>query len=63
VYVCQCAAVTEREISDAIDAGADTIEAVDCATGAGAGCGTCHDSIEAMLVACGGCPRLSLVVA
>jgi bacterioferritin-associated ferredoxin len=63
VYVCQCAAVTEREIADAVEAGADTLGAVSCETGAGAGCGTCHESIEAILVACAGHPRLSLVVA
>jgi bacterioferritin-associated ferredoxin len=63
VFVCQCAAVTERDIADAVAAGADTVGEVSIETGAGAGCGTCHESIEAILLACGGCPRLSLVVA
>jgi NAD(P)H-nitrite reductase large subunit len=63
MYVCQCSAVTQREVAAAIDAGADTLSAVEHETHAGIGCGGCHESIEAMIAErCGHCPRLSLVV-
>jgi NAD(P)H-nitrite reductase large subunit len=62
VFVCQCAAVTDRDITDAIDSGAVTVDAVGHETSAGTGCGSCHDSIEAIISQrCGQCPRLSLV--
>jgi bacterioferritin-associated ferredoxin len=64
VFVCHCAAVTDAVIADAADSGADTVTAVGLATGAGTGCGGCHDSIEAILAERGArCPRLALVVA
>jgi bacterioferritin-associated ferredoxin len=64
VFVCHCAAVTDREIASAVDAGADTVSDVGYDTGAGTGCGGCHETIEAIIAErCAGCPRLTLAVA
>jgi bacterioferritin-associated ferredoxin len=64
MFVCQCKAVTEHDIADAVDAGADSVDAVGDETGAGTGCGGCHESIEAILAERGvRCPRLTLAVA
>ena len=64
MFACICHAVTSDEVSAAIDGGAATVEAVGHATGAGTGCGTCQDRIEAMI---GGrarqCPLAALKVA
>jgi bacterioferritin-associated ferredoxin len=62
VFVCQCTAVTDRDIAEAVDSGAVTVDAVGHETGAGTGCGSCHDSIEAIISERRGqCPRLTLV--
>jgi bacterioferritin-associated ferredoxin len=45
VYACICHAVTETELSDAIDGGASTEEEVGNVCGAGTGCGSCLDRI------------------
>lgn len=64
MYACICKAVTVYEIEDAIDAGADTIEAIGCATRAGTNCTTCHDHLDEIIEAkCGSCPLASLAVA
>jgi bacterioferritin-associated ferredoxin len=58
VFVCHCEVVTDREIARAVDDGADTVQAVGFETGAGTGCGGCHESIEAIIAdRCGACPR------
>jgi len=49
MYVCVCRAVTEENVKAAIDAGADTVEAVTGACCAGDDCGTCHEAIEQMI--------------
>ena len=41
MYVCHCRAVTDREIRAAIDAGAQTIPALNEACGAGGRCRGC----------------------
>jgi bacterioferritin-associated ferredoxin len=62
VYVCFCEAVTSREVEDAVDHGAETIEGIGEATLAGTGCGGCHPTLEAILESrCVGCPRLVAV--
>jgi bacterioferritin-associated ferredoxin len=64
VFVCHCAAVTDREIAAAVDDGADTVADVGYQTDAGTGCGGCHESIEAIISErCLACPRLTLAVA
>ena len=49
MYVCVCRAVTEQEVKSAIDAGADTVQAVTRACCAGDDCGACHGAIEALI--------------
>ncbi len=51
MYVCICRAVTEETVKAAIDAGADTVEAVTGACCAGDDCGSCHQVIEDMIEA------------
>lgn len=63
MYVCQCEVVTDLEVERAVEAGAGTVAEVGDHTGAGTNCGTCHESIEAILDRCAGCPRLVLVAA
>jgi bacterioferritin-associated ferredoxin len=49
MYVCVCRAVSDFQVKTAIDAGADSVEAViqDCC--AGEDCGACHGAIEALI--------------
>ena len=49
MYVCICEAVTEDDVTLAVLAGADTVDAVTAATDAGSCCGTCYPAIEAVL--------------
>jgi bacterioferritin-associated ferredoxin len=49
MYVCICRAVTEENVRAAIDAGAETVEAVTAACCAGDDCGACHEVIEGMI--------------
>lgn len=50
MQVCHCLAVNDRRIADEIVAGALDIEDVAARCGAGARCGGCHPTIEALLV-------------
>jgi bacterioferritin-associated ferredoxin len=64
MYACICKAVTVDEVTAAIDAGADTIEAVGAATAAGTTCRSCHDHLDEILESrCGSCPLAVLAVA
>lgn len=47
--ICQCEVVRERTIAKVIRQGADTVEAVQAACGAGTMCGGCIPSIEALI--------------
>lgn len=64
MYVCVCLAVTESEVSTAIENGATTRDAVTRACRAGGDCGACHGMIETMIedhledMACA-CPGLA----
>jgi bacterioferritin-associated ferredoxin len=49
VYACICAAVTDAAVGEAISQGARTPEAIGTATGAGTGCGSCHDHLCDMI--------------
>jgi bacterioferritin-associated ferredoxin len=46
MYVCVCFAVTDKEVEAAVEAGAETCEAVTRACQAGGDCGSCHEMIE-----------------
>jgi bacterioferritin-associated ferredoxin len=49
MFVCICRAVKEESVRAAIEAGADTVEAVTAACCAGDDCGACHQVIEDMI--------------
>ena len=49
MYVCVCRAVTDHAVKQAIDAGAQTVDAVTAACCAGDDCGSCHGMIEDLI--------------
>lgn len=49
VIVCQCKVVSDRQIDEAISAGARSVSAVCRATGAARDCGTCIFTVKAMV--------------
>lgn len=49
--VCLCYGVSERKVRRAIEDGAETIIEVGASCRAGTGCGGCHPTIDALLVA------------
>jgi bacterioferritin-associated ferredoxin len=49
MWICVCHAVTDREVLAAIQAGAETRQAVTAACQAGGDCGSCHHMIEQMI--------------
>lgn len=51
MIVCHCARVTDRDIRNAIESGANTLPAIVRATGAGRCCAPCRDEIGNILVA------------
>jgi bacterioferritin-associated ferredoxin len=61
-YVCLCNGVSERKVRRAIDRGADSINAVAAACGAGTTCHGCHDTIDDLIdERCVAMPRLARV--
>ena len=48
--MCLCQGVSERTVARAIDHGADTVDAVGLACGAGTDCGSCQPAIDEMIV-------------
>lgn len=49
MIVCQCAAVSDRDILRAIDRGATTVKEISRRTGAARCCGSCRSEVEALL--------------
>ncbi|MCV7427377.1 (2Fe-2S)-binding protein [Mycobacterium montefiorense] len=49
MFVCLCNGVTSQAVTDAVDAGASTTKAVAHACGAGADCGRCRQTVQAIL--------------
>jgi len=49
VIFCHCAVVGDREVAEAVAAGADTVASVCRATGAGQQCGSCIFSVRRVL--------------
>lgn len=47
--VCSCLGITTGMIKEAVDAGADTPEEVQEATGAGTACGACMEDVERLV--------------
>lgn len=54
MIVCHCAVVSDREVREAIDAGAGTLAEVCRTTTAGTTCGRCVATVKALL--CQHCP-------
>jgi bacterioferritin-associated ferredoxin len=52
MYVCHCEGVTDRTVDAAISSGARCVADVTARCGAGGGCGSCHETLEALLAAC-----------
>jgi bacterioferritin-associated ferredoxin len=51
MYVCLCNGVTERDIHDAIQEGASSVEEVAYCTGAGTRCGSCVHAVAVLVEA------------
>ena len=49
MYVCLCNGVSEKDVNEAIAAGASTVEEVGYCTGAGTRCGMCRPVLAAMI--------------
>jgi bacterioferritin-associated ferredoxin len=57
MFACICNAVTDDQVSAAIEQGATSVEAVGSATDAGTCCGSCQDHLEDLIAeACRECP-------
>jgi bacterioferritin-associated ferredoxin len=66
MYVCLCNGVTHRDILEAIEAGASSVEEVAHCTGAGTRCGSCVRAVAAMVEGpreAGGTPHSGLIAA
>ena len=49
MFVCLCRVVADRQVEEAVQNGAQSIEEIGEACGAGTGCGACHEMLEDML--------------
>jgi len=49
MIVCHCRVVSDRQVQAAIDHGAEHVEQVTAACGAGSDCGGCHQRLENLL--------------
>jgi len=49
MYVCICAAVTDRQVRAAAAAGVDSLDQLTMRLGVGAGCGCCREMAQKML--------------
>lgn len=47
--ICPCIGTTVRDIMDAVENGANTVEDIEAVTNAGTVCGACISDIEALL--------------
>lgn len=62
MLICHCLCVFDRDIRQAVREGAETVEEVGDACGAGAGCGGCRSAVaEIIEVERGSCPRIAVV--
>lgn len=51
MYVCICAAVTERQVKEAARDGVRTVEQLGACLGVGTGCGCCRELAQQVLAA------------
>lgn len=52
MIICLCLGVSERDIRQAVRAGANTLESVMAACGAGGDCGACHLMVSDVVAEC-----------
>jgi len=57
MFVCLCNGVTERDVQQAIEEGASSVEEVAYCTGAGTRCGTCVSAVAALVERAGEKPH------
>lgn len=61
MFACICNAVTDDQVTAAIDAGATSVDAIGQATKAGTTCGCCQDHLEDLIFErCQNCPLAGL---
>lgn len=64
MFACICHAVSVDEVNDAIDRGAESVEALGEATRAGTSCRNCHEHLDDLIEErCRACPLAGLAVA
>ncbi len=49
MYVCICKAISDQDIKDAVEQGAEDLAAIQAHLGAATGCGTCADYTETII--------------
>ena len=49
MYVCICRRVSDREVRQVVESGAQSVDAVGERCGAGTDCGSCHDEIADLI--------------
>lgn len=49
MYICICKQVTDQQITNAIESGADSLQAIQAELGASTECGNCMDCIKDMI--------------
>ena len=49
MYVCICNAISDQDIRDAVDQGAEDLSAIQTHLGAATGCGTCAEYTEKVI--------------
>ncbi len=49
MFVCLCKAVTDKQINDAVDAGAQSVTQLEESCGAGTGCGRCREFAQELI--------------
>lgn len=49
MYVCLCHAVSDQDIIDAVEAGADDLSTLQSELGAGTGCGCCQEFTQNLI--------------
>lgn len=57
MFVCLCRVVTDTQVEEAIENGADSVSDVGDACDAGTGCGACHEQIQEMIDTARVCTR------
>ena len=49
MYICICNAITERQVRELVERGAQSLDELTFALGVGSGCGRCRECAEALL--------------